>query len=123
MNLSRASLVVQWLRLCAPKAGGLGSIPGQGTRSHMRQGKDIFKLTRNLSPYIGRNFPFMKVQENLCKSLQAMNLFPGARTNCGAFLVPHVVKNPPAMQETGVRSLSQEDPLEEETATHSSLLA
>ena len=29
------SLVVQWLRLCAPNAGGLGSIPGQGTRSYM----------------------------------------------------------------------------------------
>ena len=25
------SLVVQWLRLCAPNAGGTGSIPGQGT--------------------------------------------------------------------------------------------
>ncbi|TEA37365.1 hypothetical protein DBR06_SOUSAS1910057, partial [Sousa chinensis] len=31
------SLVVQWLRLCAPNAGGLGSIPGQGTRSFMPQ--------------------------------------------------------------------------------------
>ena len=29
------SLVVQWLRLCVPNAGGLGSIPGQGTRSHL----------------------------------------------------------------------------------------
>ena len=29
------SLVVQWLRLCPPNAGGLGSIPGQGTRCHM----------------------------------------------------------------------------------------
>ena len=29
------SLVVQWLRLCVPNAGVLGSIPGQGTRSHM----------------------------------------------------------------------------------------
>ena len=28
-----ASLVVQWVRLWAPSAGGLGSIPGQGTRS------------------------------------------------------------------------------------------
>ena len=34
-----------------------------------------------------------------------------------------VVKNPPAMQETQVRSLSQEYPLEEEMATHSSILA
>ena len=31
------SLVVQWLRLCAPNAGGPGSIPGQGTRSHKQQ--------------------------------------------------------------------------------------
>ena len=29
------SLVVQWLRLSAPNAGGPGSNPGQGTRSHM----------------------------------------------------------------------------------------
>ena len=30
-----ASLVVQWLRLHVPNAGGLGSIPGQEARSHM----------------------------------------------------------------------------------------
>ena len=34
-----------------------------------------------------------------------------------------VVKNLPAMQETQVQSLGQEDPLEEGTATHSSILA
>ena len=33
------------------------------------------------------------------------------------------VKNPPATQETQVQSLGQEDPLEEEMATHSSILA
>ena len=33
------------------------------------------------------------------------------------------VKNSPAMQATWVRSLSQEDPLEREMATHSSALA
>ena len=31
------SLVVQWLRLHDPNAGGLGSIPGQGTRSRVLQ--------------------------------------------------------------------------------------
>ena len=31
------SLLVQWLTLSAPKAGGPGLIPGQGTRSHMLQ--------------------------------------------------------------------------------------
>ena len=34
-----------------------------------------------------------------------------------------MVKNPPAMQETWVQFLGQEDPLEKERATHSSILA
>ena len=34
-----------------------------------------------------------------------------------------MVKNLPAMQETWVQSLGQEDPLEEEMASHSSTLA
>ena len=34
-----------------------------------------------------------------------------------------MVKNPPAMWETWVRSLAWEDPLEEGMATHSSILA
>ena len=34
-----------------------------------------------------------------------------------------MVKNPLAMQETWVQSLGWEDPLEEGTATHSSILA
>ena len=34
-----------------------------------------------------------------------------------------MVKHPPAMQETWVRSLNWEDPLEEGMATHSSILA
>ena len=33
------------------------------------------------------------------------------------------VKSLPAMQETRLRSLGQEDPLEKEMATHSSILA
>ena len=42
-----------------------------------------------------------------------MNDFPRAQT----------VKNLPAMQETRVRPLGWEDPLEEGMATHSSILA
>ena len=38
-------------------------------------------------------------------------------------LVVQMVKNLPEMQETWVQSLGQEDPLEEEVATHSSILA
>ena len=40
-----------------------------------------------------------------------------------ASLVPQIVKNLPATQETWVRSLGQEDPLKKEMATHSSILA
>ena len=41
----------------------------------------------------------------------------------GAFLVAQMVKHLPTMQETQVQSLGQEDPLEKEMATHSSILA
>ena len=40
-----------------------------------------------------------------------------------ASLVAQLVKNPPGMQETWVRFLGWEDPLEKGTATHSSILA
>ena len=38
-------------------------------------------------------------------------------------LVVQIIKNLPAMQETQVQSLGQEDSLEKEMATHSSILA
>ena len=41
----------------------------------------------------------------------------------GASLVAQMVKNLPAMQETPVQSLGQEDPLEKGMATHSRILA
>ena len=40
-----------------------------------------------------------------------------------ASLVAQLVKNLPAMQEAQVRFLGQEDPLEKEMATYSSILA
>ena len=40
-----------------------------------------------------------------------------------ASLVAQLVKNLPAVQETWVRFLGREDPLEKEIATHSSILA
>ena len=40
-----------------------------------------------------------------------------------ASLVAQLVENPPAMRETWVRSLGWEDPLENGTASHSSILA
>ena len=47
----------------------------------------------------------------------------GLNTGYWASLVAQLVKTPPAMQETWVRSLGWEDPLENGMATHSSILA
>ena len=41
----------------------------------------------------------------------------------GASLIAQLVENLPAMQETRFGSYGQEDPLEKEIATHSSILA
>ena len=43
--------------------------------------------------------------------------------NLTKFLVAQTIKHVPTMRETGVESLGQEDPLEKEMATHSSILA
>ena len=58
-------------------------------------------------------------------------LIPGSRGSAGegigyphqywTSLVAQLVKNPPAMQKTWVRSLGWEDPLEKGKATHSSI--
>ena len=45
------------------------------------------------------------------------------KTKIWTFLVTQTVKNLPAMQETRVRSLGWEDPVKEDLATHSSILA
>ena len=45
------SLVVQWVRLHTPNAGDLGSIPGQGTRSHMHAATKSLHATTKKSTY------------------------------------------------------------------------
>ena len=52
-----------------------------------------------------------------------MSGFGGEQNSAQASLVAQLVKNPPAMQETWVRSLGWNDPLEKGKATHSSILA
>ena len=46
--LKLTSLAVQWLRHCAPNAGGPGSIPGQETRSHMLQLKILHAAAKQI---------------------------------------------------------------------------
>ena len=52
-----------------------------------------------------------------------LEIYPPLCTHTRVSLVAQLVKNPPAIQETWVRSLSWEDPLEKGKATHSSILA
>ena len=47
----------------------------------------------------------------------------GSESSNPASLVAQMVNNLPTMQETQVQSLGQEDALEKEMATHSSILA
>ena len=51
------------------------------------------------------------------------NLNSAAIPSLWASLVTQLVKNPPAMRETWVWFLGQENPLEKEKAPHSSILA
>ena len=64
------SLVVQWLRLCAPNAGGPGSIPNQGTRSHMlqlrAQDSQIYKYIIIYFKCISLTKPKLKAGPSLC---------------------------------------------------------
>ena len=53
----------------------------------------------------------------------AQRIFKAVWYHKGAPLVAQMVKNPPVMQETRIWSLGQEDPLEKEMATHSSIPA
>ena len=58
------SPAVQWLRLHAPNAGGLSSIPGQETRSHMLELRvHILQLRPGLVKYISKNNLFFFFKE------------------------------------------------------------
>ena len=92
----------------------------------------IPNIHSQLISYVG--FPHSSVgKESSCNAVDP-GLIPGLGTSSGegigyplqyswASLVAQMVKNVPAMQETWIRSLGWEDPLEEGKATHSSILA
>lgn len=81
INQPGTSLVVQWLRHRAPNAGGLGSIPSQGTWSHVLHLKELssYALVLQLRP--GKHFEnyqpksqlFVKIFHTMgCVSLSAL---------------------------------------------------
>ena len=63
------SLVAQWLRLCAPGAGGMGLIPGQGTRSHMPQLRVyMFQVIRSHMLHLWITLAIMNIEDFMCCS-------------------------------------------------------
>ena len=81
-----------------------------------------------------RGFPNSSVDKGPACNAEDPGSIPGLGRSTGegigyplqyswASLVAQLVKNPPAMQETWVRSLGWEDPLEKGKAIHSSILA
>ena len=84
--------------------------------------------------FISEGFPNSSVcKESTCNA-GGPGSVPGSGRSAGegigyplhyswASLVAQLVKNPPAMRETWVRSMGWENPLEKGKATHSSILA
>ena len=81
-----------------------------------------------------RGFPGSSVGKKSTCNAEDPGSIPGSGRSAGegigypfqyswTSLVAQLVKNPPAMRETWVRSLGWEDPLEKGKATHSSILA
>ena len=92
----------------------------------------IFLAMLFMSPHIGKmlfvgikpaGLSFGMGSATLSSYLLNFNLILLNIKEAQASLVAQMVKNLPAVQETQVRSLGQEDPLEKERATHSSILA
>ena len=106
--------MVQWLRLHAPNAGGLGLIPAQGARSHMLQ-LSIHMLQLKI---LHAATKILHTPQGRWKFLHA-----ATETQHRFSLAAQTVKHLPTTRETRVQSLGQEDLLEKEMVTHSSILA
>ena len=74
-----SSLLVQWLRLYPPNAGGLGIVPGQGTRSHMPQLKDPSCLKKIL--HVTTQTHSVQPNKYICRYFKCL-LFKSSRLWC-----------------------------------------
>ena len=87
----------------------------------VRQGYILSPCLFNFhAEYIMQNAGLDKTQDRIKIARRNIN---NLRYGDRAFLVAQMVKNPPALWETWVQFLGQEDSLEKEMATHSNTLA
>ena len=72
---SGTSLVVQWLWLSAPNAGGPGSVPGQETRSHLPQPRVcMVQLRPDTANWINKN-KYLKNQNKNIQNIIWINIY------------------------------------------------
>ena len=99
----------------ACNAGDLGLIPGLGRSPGEGKGYPL--------QYSGLENSMDCIVHGVAKSQTRLSDFHFTSVFKWAFLIVQSIQTLPAMQETRGRSLGQEDPLEKEMATHSSILA
>ena len=102
--------------------------PGQNTEvGNLSLLQGIF-TTQGLNPGLLKNLPANAGDIRDVGSIPRSGRSPGERIGyllqySWASMVAQLVKNPPAMRETWIRSLGWDDPLENGMATHCSILA
>ena len=89
----------------------------------------VWRIPRTEEPGRLQSMESQRVRHNLAAEQQqqytcvCVYIHTHTHTYIWASLIAQLVKNPPAMQDTPVQFLGQEDPLEKGQATHSSILA
>ena len=73
--------MVQWLRLCTPNAAGLGSVPGQGTRSCILKLKRPYAAAKTWCSQI-KSFPSPKQTDNKYWSIELPWWLSGTESAC-----------------------------------------
>ena len=114
----------EYAGLVVPVIGVKGGVLEGSTESLLGKHLDSQQRDCHSSPpaQVKKFFPLQRVEEGP-QDWRTLEIVDGKSTIVQASPVAQTVKNLPAMQEIWVPSVGREDPLEEEMATHSSILA
>ena len=120
MNLSKLWVIVEDRGTEGPLSGLLGCRARHGWAAEQQHGKalSLYLVWDSKAPTDGGTVMTMPASQRRKKAVRGINW----AAKFGASLLAQKAKNLCAMQETQVLSLGQEDPLEKELATHSSIL-